>query len=205
MWVQRSCHTLCHPRHSKECHLPSACSGSCSARKACSSAFERAAEQVPAPALPLCPAAQGSASASPHGSRVCPRAGAPRTAVNLPLARTAPRAGTAAALPAWPAPNQSSCRSDGAGADGGTFLCWVPALVEAFSSEWQPTGSWPGWQRSCRGSAGKSGRKAAPCGEWQESRPASRRLCLLGGSAAPGARPPRRRVPGFPSRSRGSC
>lgn len=57
------------------------------------------------------------------------------------------------------------------------------------SLELQPTARRPERQRSCRGSVGKSGRKAAPCGEWQESRPASR-SSVCGSSAAPGpARP----------------
>lgn len=92
-----------------------------------------------------------------------------------------------ASLPARRAPYQSSCRSGSAGPDGGTFLRRVPALVEAFSLEWQPAGSWPEWQGSSGGSVGKSGRKAAPCGEWQESRPASRRLCAPGGAGSPPA------------------
>lgn len=109
-----------------------------------------------------------------------------------------------ASKPALCSPNQSSCRSNNAGSDGGRVLCWGPASAETFSFELRPAAGRPERQRVCRSSVGKSGRKAAPCGEWQESRSASRWPYLPAGNAAPGARLPFRRFPGFPSRGHGS-
>lgn len=199
-------------------HLPSTLGRrTCSARKACTSDLKQVVRQVPAPQFHnscLCPAPAGggclrgcgASCRTGHPCTAATSAHAPalqRTPINQLLAHTGPRLAPTASLPALRAPNLPSCRG-GSEADGGTFFCWVPALVEAFSLELQAAASWPEWPRSCRGSVGKSGRKAAPCGEWQERRSASRWLCLGGGSAAPGARPPLRRVPGFPSRGHGS-